>query len=294
MIEKLTSWAKTQPDIRAAILTSSRANPHSAIDAFSDFDVILIVTKLSAFVPTDEWLRQLGNPLTIFRDKTRSMFGVEKCNRLVLYTSGEKIDFSLWPTSILKAVLEQETLPEELDVGYQVLLDKDGLTGELREPTFRAHIPKRPTQSEFTDLVEEFWWESTNVAKHLWRDDLLPAKYNLDYMMKHYMLRKMIEWRIEVEHNWSLKPGAYGKGLKKLLEPNTWSALESTYVGASLEDNWNALFRTGDLFRVTATAVGHALGYPYPEELDSRVTQYLKTVRMKSTENAEQSTAGDA
>ena len=290
MIEKLTSWAKTQSDIRAAILTSSRAVPHAATDAFSDFDVILIVTELSAFVPNDDWLQQLGDPLTIFRDKTRSMFGVEKCNRLVLFTGGEKIDFMLWPTSILKAVLDQENLPEVLDVGYRVLLDKDGLARDLRQPTFRAHIPERPTQAEFTDLVEEFWWESTYVAKHLWRGDLLPAKYNLDYMMKHYMLRKMIEWHIEVEHNWSLKPGAYGKGLKKLLNPKTWSALESTYVGASLEDNWNALFRTGDLFRVTAIAVADALGYPYPEELDSRVTQYLQTVRKKPRETAEQST----
>ena len=132
------------------------------------------------------------------------------------------------------------------------------------------------------------------MAKHLWRDDLLPAKYNLDYMMKHYMLRKMIEWHIEVEHNWSLKPGVHGKGLKKLLDPNTWSALESTYVGASLEDNWNALFRTVDLFRVTAAAVADALGYTYPEELDSRVTQYLQTVRRKPRGTAVQITAGDA
>ena len=176
MIEKLTGWAKTKPDIRAAILTSSRANPHAAIDVFSDFDVILVVTELSAFLPTDDWLHQFGDPLTIFRDKPSTMYGVEKCSRLVLFTSGEKIDFTLWPTSILKAVLERENLPEVLDVGYKVLLDKDGLTRGLREPTFMAHIPERPTEVEFTDLVEEFWWESTYVAKHLWRDDLLPAK----------------------------------------------------------------------------------------------------------------------
>jgi aminoglycoside 6-adenylyltransferase len=281
MIEKLTSWAKTRSDIRAVILTSSRANPNAVIDAFSDYDVILVVTELSAFVPNDDWLHELGDPLTIFRDKTRTLHGLDKCSRLVLYMDGVKVDFTLWPTPLLRAVLEQEHIIEELDVGHEVLLDKDGLTRGLGKPTFRAHIPKRPTQAEFTDLVEEFWWESTYVAKHLWRDDLLPAKYNLDYMMKHHMLRKMIEWRIEVEHDWSVKPGAYGKGLKKLLDPDTWSALESTYAGASMEDNWDALFRTTDLFRVAANAVANALGYTYPEALDARVTRYLQTVRMK-------------
>ena len=208
--------------------------------------------------------------------------------------NGAKIDFTLWPAAILNAITKEESLPEGLDVGYEVLLDKDALTRGLKPPTFRAHIPLRPTQSEFTALVEEFWWESTYVAKHLWRDVLLPAKYNLDHMMKQYMLRKMIEWRIEVEHDWSLRPGAYGKGLKRLLNSKTWTTLESTYAGASIEDNWDALFRTSELFRVTAIAVADALDYPYPERLDSRVTRYLQDVRKKPRETAKLSTAGDA
>ena len=281
MIEKLTNWAKTRPDIRAVILTSSRASPNAVVDEFSDYDVILVVTELSAFVPRDHWLHEFGDPLTIFRDKTRTLYGVDKCSRLLLYVDGVKVDFTLWPTPLLRAVLEQERLLEELVVGYEILLDKDGLTRGLGEPAFRTHIPERPTRAEFTDLVEEFWWEFTYVTKHLWRDDLLPAKDNLDYMMKHYMLRKMIEWSIKIEHDWSLKPGACGKGLKKLLDPDTWSALESTYAGASVEGNWDALFKTTDLFRVTANAVADALGYTYPEALDARVTRYLQTVRMK-------------
>jgi hypothetical protein len=37
--------------------------------------------------------------------------------------------------------------------------------------------------------VEEFFHEATYVAKHLRRDDLLPAKYNLDHAMKQRDLR---------------------------------------------------------------------------------------------------------
>ena len=48
-----------------------------------------------------------------------------------------------------------------------------------------------------------------------------------------------------------------------------------------MEDNRDALFRTTDLFRVTANAVADALGYTYPEALDARVTRYLQTVIMK-------------
>lgn len=100
------------------------------------------------------------------------------------------------------------TLADVLDVGYRVLVDKDGLTQGLKPPTYTAHIPPVPTEKEYQMLIEEFWSESTYVAKNLWRDELLPAKYNLDYVMKFQLLRKLLEWRIEINHNWSLKPGA--------------------------------------------------------------------------------------
>jgi aminoglycoside 6-adenylyltransferase len=73
----------------------------------------------------------------------------------------------------------------------------------------------------------------------------------------------MLEWRMEIDYNWSVKTGAYGKGLKKRLKPEIWSELESTYVGARLEENWGALFKTIDLFRKVANEVADHLRYEY-------------------------------
>jgi aminoglycoside 6-adenylyltransferase len=75
-----------------------------------------------------------------------------------------------------------------------------------------------------------------------------------------------------------VKPGAEGKGLKKGLPSVLWAELESTYVGAGTEENWEALFETIDLFRKVATEVGDHLGYKYPHELHQRVEAYLKRV----------------
>jgi aminoglycoside 6-adenylyltransferase len=97
------------------------------------------------------------------------------------------------------------------------LLDKDHLTDQLKAPTHKAHIPASPTEAEFQTLVEEFFHESTYVAKHLGRGDLIALKYNLDQAMKQINLRWILEWRIEIDHHWSVNPGAYGKGLRKLL-----------------------------------------------------------------------------
>jgi len=64
--------------------------------------------------------------------------------------------------------------------------------------------------------------------------------------------------------------------LKKRLPPEIWSQLERTYVGASMAENWEALFRTIALFRQVAIAVADHLGYAYPYDLDERVTTYVQ------------------
>lgn len=200
-------------------------------------------------------------------------------NRLVLYEDGTKIDYIIWSLALLQRVLDTPRLPDVLDHGYQVLVDKDHLAHGLKPPTYTAYIPKKPTEKEYSALVEEFWWETSYVAKNLWRDELVHAKYNLDFVMKFELLRRLLEWRIEIDHNWSWKPGAVGRGLKKHLDSRTWGELANTYVGADIDENWDALFKTTAPFRRIALEVGNALGYHYPYELDERVTSYLQSTR---------------
>ncbi len=95
----------------------------------------------------------------------------------------------------------------------------------------------------------------------------MPAKWCLDYDMKHVYLRQMLEWRVETEHGWAVPVGFLGKGLKKRLPPDIWRELEQTFAGAGLEDNWEALERTLALFRRVGVEVGARLGYRYPDDL---------------------------
>ena len=175
--------------------------------------------------------------------------------------------------------MEQQLSTDFLDWGYRILLDKDELASRLPAPTRTAHIPPKPTEQEYQALIEEFWWESTYVAKNLWRDDLVFARYNLDVVMRSELLLPLLEWRIEIDHDWTWKPGVVGRGLKRALVPDLWSAFEHTYVGPGLAENWEALFAMTALFRWVAIEVGQALGYTYPQELDDGVTAYLEEAR---------------
>jgi aminoglycoside 6-adenylyltransferase len=274
----LVHWANGQPAVRALVLESSRVREGAPLDILSDYDVLLVVSHTRSFARDETWLHHLGTILVLFQDQDQ-MYGLRIYNRLVLYEDGTKVDYIIWPVALLQRILGKLKLPDLLDQGYQVLVDKDHLASQLKAPTYRAYIPHKPTAYEYQLLMEEFWWETIYVAKNLWRDELVQMKYNLECVMKIDLLRRVLEWRIELDHHWSWKPGAFGRGLKKQLDQRTWDEFASTFVGSGIEENWLALFQTTALFRRVAMEVGDALGYRYPSELDERVTRYLQRIR---------------
>jgi aminoglycoside 6-adenylyltransferase len=149
----------------------------------------------------------------------------------------------------------------------------------MQAPTYTAYIPIPPTDAVYQKVIEDFFSDAPYVAKCLWRDELLPAKWCLDYDMKHIFLRQMLEWRMECDHAWSAPTGVLGRGLKRRLPADIWAELERTYVGAGIAENWEALFRTMALFRRVASEVADHLGYVYPRDLDQRVVSYVQKVK---------------
>lgn len=278
VIAALIAWGEADTTIRALILTSSRAVPDMPTERLSDYDLIVVLADVDRFLRDEGWLQTYGTPIVRFNDH-HVLNGHDTYARLVLYEDGTKIDYTLWPVALLQKVAAAPQLPDDLDVGYRILLDKDGLTDGIVAPTYAAHIPVRPTEAEYLALVHEFWWEITYVAKNLWRDELFPARYSFDTVIKYDLLRRLLEWAIEGEHGWRYKPGNLGRGLKGALPTEVWSEVESTFIGANIEENWQALFTATALFRRIATTVAHALGYAYPLELDQRVLRYLHQVR---------------
>lgn len=273
VLAQLVAWGESSPSIRAIILTSSRTRADGSADALSDYDVIVAVRDPAAFATGEAWMTGYGQPFVRWGDQ-HELYGLTTYFRGVIYSDGVKVDYTFWPDALLERVAGEEVLPDDLDVGYRVLLDKDARTTHWLSPTYRAHVPRKPTKAEFDALVDEFWWDTTYVAKSLRRGELFFAKFMLDEL-KNTALRRFLEWRIELDHDWSKRPGAYGRGLERLLPAEIWSELAATYVGIDIEDNWNALFRTTALFRRVATEVGDALGYPYPQEVDKAMTAYL-------------------
>lgn len=151
-IQRLTAWAADRDAVRA-MLPSTRAVPGATFDDLSDSDVILVVRDVAPFQADRSWVDHFGEVLVAYWDPFNGDRDFDHdrdhCGNVVQYADGLKIDFTLWPVSHLAAIAGRTVLPAELDAGYRVLLDKDGVATELPAPTHVAYLPVAPDEATF-------------------------------------------------------------------------------------------------------------------------------------------------
>lgn len=82
---------------------------------------------------------------------------------------------------------------------------------------------------------------------------------------------------MEIEHNWSVRPGVYGRGLERLLPADVSAEMLATYV--EYEGDWNALWRTTALFSRVAHEIAEALALVHPQSVEEEVRAYLKEIQ---------------
>ncbi|MEM6429033.1 MAG: aminoglycoside 6-adenylyltransferase [Deinococcota bacterium] len=276
----IITWAQYRDDVRAVLLTSSRASKMKQPDALSDLDIVLIVKDVLPFLHSLVWQEDIARvmvrlPVTddLNNANQRTHY------RLVFYEGGNKVDYTLMNVGLLEHFVTTQTLTADLDVGYKVLVDKDDLASKLQPPTYTAYIVHPPNQKLLDDTVQEFFFESTYVAKNLWRGELWPAHYSLEQVMKQQMLRRVLEWYVSSQQDWTFSPGVLGRGLQNHLPKEMWQALVETFVRFEVGEMWKSLFDTIDLFRDVSKHVADGLNLDYPQAVDDEVTAYLKQIQ---------------
>ncbi|PTM59901.1 aminoglycoside 6-adenylyltransferase [Desmospora activa] len=273
MLDLILGFAKRDERIRAVMMNGSRLNAEAPRDIFQDYDIVYFVTAVDDFVADRSWIRSFGDILMMQTPDEMEIppaDGNDSFAYLMLFTDGNRIDLTFYPINQITR-FKAESLS-------MVLLDKDNKMETLPPPSNRDFLPMPPTEKQFLDCCNEFWWVSTYVAKGLWRGELGYAKVMFERPVRD-MLMVMLNWYIGIHTNFSADPGKCGKYYKKYLDPEKWNAFVKTFSDAEVENMWQALFVMCALFRETAQAVANQFGYRYPLEDDKRVTAYLKRVK---------------
>jgi aminoglycoside 6-adenylyltransferase len=275
----IISWGRAREDVRALLITSTRAIPGGVTDALSDSDIILVADDITPYHASRDWLSAFGTVLALYRDPLKEEFNSPASGYVIQFEGHLKIDFTLWTPAALHHIAALPTLPDELDAGYRVLLDKTGVTASWPLPTYKAYVIQRPTEERYHEVVEMFYLDCLYVAKYIWRGDLNAAHRILNEMVKQEHLRPMLEWRMAIEHDWRLKPGPFMRRIETYLRPDLLAELAQTYGGIQPDELWHSLYRTRDLMRKVALEVAQALGFAYPESIEEKAMAYAAEIR---------------
>ncbi|MCX9098985.1 aminoglycoside adenylyltransferase [Bacillus anthracis] len=274
MLDLIINTAKEDERIRAVIMNGSRVNPNVKKDCFQDYDVIYVVKDTRSFTSNHNWIHRFGAIMMVQMPEEMSLVppdGDGKFSYLMQFMDGNRIDLTLVPVDLINNFVRQDSLSK-------LLLDKDNCMEEFPPASDKDYLIKKPTEKEFLDCCNEFWWCSTNVAKGLWREELSYVKGMLDGPVRD-MLIVMLQWHIGMKTDFIVNAGKFGKHFEKYIEKDMWVQFKRTFSNAEYENIWESFFVMGNLFREVANEIANAYGYPYPQGDDDRVTSYLKHVK---------------
>jgi aminoglycoside 6-adenylyltransferase len=272
MMDLILSTAKEDDRIRAVIMNGSRANPDAKKDIFQDYDIVYIVKDVKSFTKDHSWVNRFGEMMIMQMPDTMEPVQETYDKRfayLMQFMDGNRIDLTL---------LTVESASELNDSQSILLLDKDNMLKPFPPASNADYLIKQPTEKQFQDCCNEFWWVSTYVAKGIWRDEL-PYAMHMYYGPVRDMLDTMISWYIGVRTDFAVSSGKSGKYFKDYLEAELWDMYKKTYSDSCYDNMWKALFTACDLFRTSAHSVAEHFGFRYPYGDDARVTAHLKHVK---------------
>ncbi|MGG5209883.1 AadS family aminoglycoside 6-adenylyltransferase [Chryseobacterium sp. MIQD13] len=281
-LSQIISWAENNPAIRAVLLTSSLVNPYAPVDDLSDLDVELVFESMKDYETDKKWIYLFGEPISMI-EENETYFDGKHAMKMVLYTDHVKVDFKLYQKSEFVEEVQKEFLCDDWDVGYKVLIDKDNLTKDLKLPTYGSIMIRKPTEKEFRQLMNDFWWDTTYVAKCLKRGDLFYAKFMSENVIRTDYLVPLIEWYVAGNHNWkNITTNKHGRLFKKYLSAELWLKVEATFSGSNIDDNWDALYASADLVHEFGTVLAKKLNFEYPYQHEKDIRKYLDEVKSMS------------
>lgn len=271
MISLIKDIAFKEENIRAAYIEGSRTNPNAPKDIFQDYDIVYIVTTTKPFREDKGWINNFGKILYMHYPEDNVFYpsDVENCyGWQIQFADGNRMDLH---------VCTKENALANLEL-YQILVDKDGIVPYPQETTDERYWVKEPREIEFKCTCSDFWWCLNNVAKGLWRNELPYAMDVINFVLRPH-LKRLLEWKMGIENNFSVSAGKSGKYFKKYLPKETYRQFLATYSIAEIESIWNSVFEMCDLFQSTAVELSKKQKFVYDFEQAENSLSFLHHVR---------------
>jgi aminoglycoside 6-adenylyltransferase len=268
---ELVTWAETVPAVTVTLVVGSQARQIKPADEYSDLDISLYVTRNHEQETESylQWMRDFAPVWMILEehhDETKSW--------LILYQGGIKVDFSVTLVGALQSLIDEKTLWDDQQRGYKILLDKEGIAAQLPAPTPFAPPPYTPpTQAQFIQRVEGYFYGAVYLAKQIRRGNLWKAKWA--DQIQQTMLLEMLEWHAHATHDSAVDTYYRGDFMRDWVNETIWQELHDVFAHFEAADSRKSLIASVRLFTRLTEETAAKLGYEHPRRMVEEVTDYL-------------------
>ncbi len=273
MFNLILNVAKNDERIRAVFMNGSRTNPNAIKDIFQDYDIVYVVEETKSFREGNNWIEQFGERLYMQYPDENSYYkhDVDNCyGWLIQFTDGNRLDLHICTLSYVLKEIEGDRL-------CRILLDKDECLPNMPEATDKDYWVKKPTEHNFFDTCNEFWWCLNNVAKGLWREEIPYVMDMLNYCVRPQLICLM-EWKVGFDTDFTVSIGKSGKYMHRWLEDQMWNTFLKTYPSGQVKCIWESVFIMCDLFNDIAKDVSCNMQVKYNENEANNSLKFLKDV----------------
>lgn len=281
LIDKIVALANADDQIRAVILEGSLAAGFQ-VDELSDYDVNIFARSCEHYLDDDIWMEAIGAVL-LYQKEEFQFYEAVVPTRLVLFQNHQRVDFSFWAIDLLADLLRGDKVYESYQVGYRVLVDKDGLAGQLKPPTGVGFIILPPDRDEFLQTIYDFWFEAYCVAKYLARRDIWFAKLIENRYIKDHLFR-MVLWDHQANRSWQPDPVLHteGKRFERWASPQLVEEISRCFSVYDAGATWESLSAMVGLFNRLARKVSSQLHIHYPRQVERDLLSYLVYLKDRS------------
>ena len=275
LIDRITNWADTTSDVRAALILGSRARKDHPADDWSDLDILVFACNPDQFVLSSTWATTLAPAWLTFIERTGDGKSWE---RRTLYEGGLDVDVALNPVEALDSILQgiPADVADIIRRGVKILVDKDGQLAQIMKMQLpESTLFQKPTESEFINVVSDFWYHTLWSAKHLRRGELWWAKGGVDVHIKE-LLQRMLEWHAHAQKGDQFDTWLRGRFLEEWAAPRALAQLPDIFAHYNRHDIARALLATMDLFTWLEDETSIQWGYTCPKAGETQAAAVTK------------------
>ena len=242
------------------------------------YNFCFVVTDIERF-DGDVFATCFGDRILLYRGDRNypELFPNNTKAHLMVFRDGVTIVINAMDKDAFLARYYGEPNHENVWIGdtYLKILDKDGTLPAIeRLSEKQTWFAQKPSEEEFHETCNEFWWVLKTFAEYTLRKELPSAMFYLNVAVRD-LLNRLIRWDLFLRAGQPVDMGILDCNMEKLLDEDRFSLYKKTYPTADYESIREAFHAVVKLWSITAGEVAAHCGYDYAKETEADMLRFI-------------------